>query len=280
MLKIYSLATDQLRKFIIDLTDTTVSVGIPEDEANNTIVNTCAPTTLESYHTYGLFSGNFVERLPSTAIKGNNQGIFSGSLKLVNYLRLGYGPREPFLGIADFWVHNPLGQVDTGLYTDQEKDIAITIFGGLHADSVINSTIPFEICDPLPVDAFHDHRSNARWTLWDRYAVSINGAEYWAEQNGIRKDASPTIVEIPTKECLEFDLQKYTADWATKLNRSADCNELTIETTCGFLRSTRVKLVDGKGKFHLYPFGHLGEFKIKVGWRWYPVWDEYKFTLV
>jgi hypothetical protein len=279
MLKIYSLAVDQTRKFSIDLVDNQLSVKVIDDSTNG-IVNECSPTLIESYHSYGLFSGNFVERVPSTIFKELDQVIHAGSLKLVNYLRLGYGPRESFMGIADFWSHNPLGQVDTGLYTDQEKDIVITVFGGWNPDSIVNSSIPYEVRTPLPADTFHSHKSNARWTLWDRYAVGINGLEYWADQNGIRKDTNAETIAIPTKECLEFNLQKYTSDWSTKLERPVDCNELTLETTCGLLRTTRVPLVEGKAKFHLYPFGHLGEFKIKVGWRWYPVWDEYKFTLI
>jgi len=41
------------------------------------------------------------------------------------------------------------------------------------------------------------------------------------------------------------------------------------------VNNRRVRLVKGRGNFRLYSFGYEGPVKIKLGRKWYEVWNDY-----
>lgn len=264
-----------------ETTDTYSSPNSPDRVENNSNVNLikfdCGNTlvNLESYRSYGLMFGNFTRRTEENTVA-------QGNIKLVDYCRLGIASRETFLNIPDYWIHRPIGQFDTGLLDGVNSKMAFTIFGKLNDACVIDSDVPLELDTELPHNTFEPHGSMPRFRLWDRYAIIIDRTELKAIQNGryINRGPDEYQVNIPAKDILEIDIQKYTADFSEKLNRQIDSHEIVIESTCGVLRSTRIDLVHGNGKAYLHTFGHLGRFKLKIGLRWYPVWCEYNLNLV
>jgi hypothetical protein len=54
-----------------------------------------------------------------------------------------------------------------------------------------------------------------------------------------------------------------------------DDEEVFVESSAGLVNNRRVRLVNGTGSFRLYPFGYEGPVKIKLGRKWYEVWNDY-----
>jgi hypothetical protein len=59
------------------------------------------------------------------------------------------------------------------------------------------------------------------------------------------------------------------------LTRDIDDEEVFVEASAGLVNNRRVRLVKGTGTFRLYPFGYEGPVKIKLGRKWYEVWNDY-----
>lgn len=235
----------------------------------------CGSTTimLESYRSYGLMFGKFRSI-------DHNKTLYHGNVKLVDYCRLGISSRETFWNIPDFWIHEPIGQFDTGLIEGNDPQMALTLFNKYNAENTLVYDGDVEYLITLPSNTFYPHYSMPRFKLWDRYAISIDDTELQAIQSGRYINRDENIVDVPARDILEIDIKKYTADFSKVLNRPIDSHEISIETTCGVLRSTRIDLNRGTGKAYLHTLGHTGRFKLKLGWRWYPVWCEYNLNLV
>lgn len=105
-----------------------------------------------------------------------------------------------------------------------------------------------------------------RHSLWDTYSITIDGQEYKGSE---WTKALLGTISTKGKEFFDVEVQKYSNNFEQVLSREADNEEVFIECTGGIVNCQRVKLTNGKAKFRWYPLGYEGEFKIKLGWRWY-----------
>ena len=80
-------------------------------------------------------------------------------------------------------------------------------------------------------------------------------------------------------EGLGYWVQNYGNFEGEELTRDIDDDDVTIDSSCGVINNRRVQLENGRGNFRLYPMGHTGIFKLKLGRKWYEVWNEYNLIL-
>lgn len=132
--------------------------------------------------------------------------------------------------------------------------------------------LPFHTSDLI----LGDH---PRMKLWDSYSLSAGGRELMANRKGYLIDGDPEEPFVPEggKDYIDFTIQKYKGDFSTKekLIRDMDDEEVFVESSAGLVNNRRVRLVNGTGSFRLYPFGYEGPVKIKLGRKWYEVWNDY-----
>lgn len=192
--------------------------------------------------------------------------------------RLGTSVKMDFAKVSQLFADYDVFQVDTGMICDTEKDIVIRIFRGTKENTKIISDMDYE------VGAFNSDDlvkgKHVRDTLWDSYSLSCNDLEWKCNKKGEHILGTKENV-IPIKgECLEFIIKKYKSNFNDKLERDIDNDEVFVESSAGLVNNRRVRLKNGVGKFKFYPFGHTGDIKIKLGTKWYTVWNEYNLKLV
>ena len=93
-------------------------------------------------------------------------------------------------------------------------------------------------------------------------------------------DFTIPIALVKDKDSVEFEIIKYSGNFeGEELTRDIDDDDVTIDSSCGVINNRRVQLENGRGNFRLYPMGHTGIFKLKLGRKWYEVWNEYNLIL-
>ena len=218
----------------------------------------------------------------------NYRKINRSEYKFIDLNRLGVATKMDFFKMYSLFASHDIIQIDTGMITkdSETRDIIIRVFEGNKNNFHITSDLEYDFgtfnSDDL-VTATHP-----RHFLWDHYAlkVSDSGNVYMSDDKGRIKDTYTRPIAIPATDddiskYIEFEVikYKYNGQFEYELTRDIDDEEVFVEATSGVLNTRRVKLVNGKGKFRLYPFGYTGEFKIKLGRKWYEVWNEYSLKL-
>ncbi|MCF0143302.1 MAG: hypothetical protein HUJ75_07990, partial [Parasporobacterium sp.] len=121
-----------------------------------------------------------------------------------------------------------------------------------------------------------------RMSLWDSYALKIGDRVLMANRKGmpLGGDFSIPLSLEDGKDYIELEIVKYKGNFeGGELTRDIDDDDVTVDCSCGLINNRRVQLENGKGVFRLYPFGHTGIFKLKLGRKWYEVWNEYNLIL-
>ena len=221
---------------------------------------------LLSYNSYALVDDNAKVKI--------HREIQESACKFLDLNRLGIATHLDFADIIFLYGTKNFLQLDTGIFDNRQKDIILRVFIGKPENTTINSDIPFEIGTFNSDDLVNGN--HPRENLWDSYALAIHNQEEWkANKKGIFI-TEPTSVIIPAnQEYIDFDIIKYKGQFEGKLERDIDDEEVFISSSAGLVTNRRVLLENGKGSFRLYLFGHTGPIKIKLGRRWYRVWNEY-----
>ena len=162
-------------------------------------------------------------------------------------------------------------QIDTGLLAEGDAKLAIKT---LRIPTAQIDQTGFGSCNLIQ---YEDDIVTPRKTLWDRYALQIGDQIMGCDNKGAILLGS--ALEVPQTEFFDIEIHKYTPDFATPLTREIDHETVCLETTAGVLNTSRIALANGCGKFRLYPMGYQGEFKLKVGWRYFSGWSEYKIVV-
>ena len=158
-----------------------------------------------------------------------------------------------------------------------QRDIVVRMFNGQKENLTLDTDQEYEL---LPFNTsdliLGDH---PRMKLWDSYSLSAEDRELMANRKGYLIDGDPEEPFIPEgdKDYIDFTIQKYKGNFSTKekLTRDIDDEEVFVEASAGLVNNRRVRLVKGTGTFRLYPFGYEGPVKIKLGRKWYEVWNDY-----
>lgn len=225
---------------------------------------------LVSYNSYALVDDNVKVKV--------YREIHNSDCKFLDLNRLGIATHFDFADIIFLYGKGDFLQLDTGIFENRQKDIVLRVFMGKPENTKINSDIPFEVGTFNSDDLVNGN--HPRENLWDSYALAIHGQEEWkANKKGIFV-AEPTSVIIPAdQEYVDFDIIKYKGQFENELDRDIDDEEVFVSSSAGLVTNRRVPLEKGHGSFRLYLFGHTGPIKIKLGRRWYRVWNEYNLLV-
>lgn len=192
--------------------------------------------------------------------------------------RLGTATKDDYFKTLHNYNFNVIAQVDTGMITDTEKDIVITVIRAPKENITLAENTIGELAPESDLNGKYP-----RETLWDNYSLTVNGVEYKADRWGnlITRNAISDITCEEDKDYIEFTVKKYKGYFTeTVLTRDIDNEEVFIDCSAGFCNPRRIKLVNGQANFRVYPFEYKGYVKIKLGRKWYSVWNDYLFNVV
>ena len=210
----------------------------------------------------------------------NYRRISRSDFKFLDMNRLGVAVRMDFADMLQLYAARDILQLDTGIIGGEERDIIIRIFEGHPDTTEIEADEDYEILTFNSDDlVLGDH---PRQHLWDSYALEVNGRRFMANRKGmpLSGDFMQPISLPEDQDYLEMKIVKYKGDFeGDPLTRDIDDEDVLVEATCGMLNNRRVILENGEGTFRLYPMGYSGPFKLKLGRKWYEVWNEYNLLL-
>lgn len=271
MIKIlFNADSDSTLKGTIQLSGTFLSMTVEEPSSGRS--GSDIVEELASYHSY-IFC-----RKPNSAVK-NFRTVHRSDFKFLCMNRLGVAIRMDYTDMVQLYTEKGLIQVDTGIISGEERDMIIRVFEGTAENFTIEADGEYETgtfsSESLPM------LQHPRMSLWDSYSLSCGTMEFQADRKGnvISGDPSVPLVLPKKKDYLEFTIQKYKGAFEAPLTREIDNEEVFVESSCGLVNTRRVRLVNGTGSFRLYPFGHTGECKVKLGRKWYEVWNEYNLRI-
>lgn len=207
--------------------------------------------------------------------------IHKSDYKFLDLSRLGVDIRMDFADIIQLYSDYAVLQIDTGIISPTRQDIIVRVFR-VHKDEIqVDAVGGYEFA-PYSSKALEtgDH---PRFHLWDSYALEVNGRMLKANRKGLVMDGdfvTPVVSPSDHPDYIDLVIHKYQGNFdGDALTREEDCEEVMIQSSAGLLNATRVRLDHGMAKVRLYPFGFTGEIKIKLGRRWYEVWNEYNLIL-
>lgn len=273
MLKIlFNKKSNVTTPIYLDVRDMTVIAKIePLDDFNTQFSGYDAIESLNSYNSYSLV---FCE---NSKVKVYRE-IFRSNYKFIDLNRLGVATKLDFADIIQLYGERDIMQIDTGIISATEKDIVIRIFEGNEETTVINTDLEYEIgyfnSDDLVTG------SHPRDTLWDSYSLSFNENEVKSNRYGNFFEDPSTVYITPNAEgYVDFTIKKYKGKFESELTRDIDDEDVLIDSSAGLVTNRRVTLENGVGTFRLYTFGYQGRIKIKLGRKWYEVWNEYNLII-
>ena len=242
-----------------------------ENEDNFSIVEFDCIQKLESYTSYALC----VKNDGITYAKQFQKGYLA-SCVWINLNRLGVATKQDYATMIHLYGYKTLARLDTGVISNDVKDIILNICVCTKENILIESDLEYTINPISILDGIFPRR-----LLWDDYALVVNDKEYHADNFGelIYGNTLTPIICEDGKDYIEFTVKKYQSLFKQALTRDVDNEEVLIECTAGLCNPTRIRLKNGIGTFRIYPFGYIGYAKIKLGRKWYTVWDDYCFNL-
>ena len=221
------------------------------------------------YNSYGL-----IER-DSGKVKIYRR-TFNSNIKFLDLCRLGYSSKMDFADIARLYGgNNMLLQVDTGIISGSLKDIILMPYAfspnNIHIEA--DEEVTYE---EINFKEYGELQEPKRFSFWDKYSLKANDREVKANMRGEVISGDFDSPFIGSNNIIHFTITKYKGeDFATLLNREEDNEEVFIETSAGIADTRRVRLVNGVGSFNLNTLGYSGDIKIKLGRKWYSVWNDY-----
>ncbi len=216
------------------------------------------------------------EMLPNGTVKLFRRPMAS-DYRFLDLNRLGVSIKLDFAVLTQLYGNTTILDIDTGIMAEGQRDIVVRMFNGQKENLTLDTDQEYEL---LPFNTsdliLGDH---PRMKLWDSYSLSAGDRELMANRKGYLIDGDPEEPFTPEgdKDYIDFTIQKYKGDFSTKekLTRDIDDEEVFVESSAGLVNNRRVRLVKGTGSFRLYPFGYEGPVKIKLGRKWYEVWNDY-----
>lgn len=272
MLKIYYNEKSDARNTITNLTIKGNYVKAEITDANGFVQGQDVISELESYNSYSLI------RNPGIKVKIYREMITS-NYRWVDLNRYCSSTKCDFADFIHFYSQGNIIQVDTGMISEDTKDIIVRLFvcvqDKINIDTDMEYTLePFN-SDDLVIDA------HPRTYLWDSYSLTANGNEFKADRNGfiVSGDFDIPVHCEEGKDYIDFTITKYKGQFKSTLIRDIDDDEVYIDASAGLPDTRRVKLVNGIGHFRLLTFGYTGPIKLKLGRKWYVPWNDYLLTI-
>lgn len=216
---------------------------------------------LESHRSYSVLYSE-----DGYLIRDKENKQYRSKLKILPTNQVTMGSRMKYEEAENRYGGMVLMQVDTNTISSDVFELQVQLFR-LHKDNVNFELLPDMAAEYVNLDIDDVFKNGSkRQKLWDTYSLIVDGSEYKASEYNTENLGT---VSMADREYVEMEVQKYTNGFGEKLEREADNENVFIECTAGVANCQRVKLANGKAKFRWYNLGFTGEFKIKLGWRWY-----------
>ncbi len=207
--------------------------------------------------------------------------IHASDYRWLNINRINSSIRDDLARTALLFGKHTALQIDTGVVADSTVDLYVRCFTAGKDGFEIEADQEYSL-EPFNTDNLVRGR-HPRMTFWDSYALIVNGRELKSDHKGFAFSGdfvTPLKCE-EGKDYIDFTIVKYKSDFTPgiKLERDIDCEDVFVETSAGLANCRRVWLDHGTGHFRLYPMGYSGLIKIKLGRKWYRVWNDYLLKL-
>ncbi len=194
--------------------------------------------------------------------------------------RLNCAFRDDLARVSLMFGWSTVVQIDTGILADEVRDFVVRCFAAGKDGFTVEAD---QECTPQAFNSDDLATGNhPRMTFWDSYSLTANGREMKANNRGLVADGdfiTPLVCE-DGKDYIDFTITKYRGAFEDeRLTRDIDCEQVFVESSAGVLNCRRVWLENGTGKFRLYPLGYSGPVKLKLGRKWYEVWNDYLLTI-
>lgn len=118
-----------------------------------------------------------------------------------------------------------------------------------------------------------------REMLFPSYSLIVNEKEYKHSDNESDIEICDSNEIIYNKDYLDITIKKYDMDFKSIQSKENDNDEIYIESSCGIINATKVKLVNGEASIRLYPMEYEGSATIKIGWSLQRTRNTYDFVL-
>lgn len=230
---------------------------------------------LESHGSYSLLLTSMRKFLN----RNKDNTVSQSDIKLISTNKVTYGSRMKYEEVDNRYAAYAILQVDTNTISSGVTELQVVLFRVKPANVTFNvpSSMTTELVSYSSDELFTN--GSKRHFLWDTYALEIDGVEYRFSEKGVNQtDADPTI-SMGDREYVEMTVRKYSNGFEEALTRLCDDDTVLIEATAGIANTQRVQLTEGVGTFRWYNLGYTGDFKIKLGWRWYSGVAEVKLTV-
>lgn len=191
---------------------------------------------------------------------------YRSKIKIVPTNQITMGSRMKYEEVENRYGGMVLMQIDTNTVSGSVIEMQIQLYRlqKTNVNFYLRPKMTTEYVDLNMDEVFS--KGSKRHKLWDTYSITVDGNEYKASEWNHNVLG---VVNMKQREYVDVYIQKYSNDFENALERDADNEDVFIECTAGIANCQRVKLVNGKAKFRWYNLGYEGEFKIKLGWRWY-----------
>lgn len=222
-------------------------------------------TQLESHGSYSLL----LSKLEDFLVRNSDNTITTSAIKLVATNKATFGSRAKYEEVDNRYNARGVLQVDTNTISGDVVELQVVLFR-VQPDNItfdLPSAIEYELESYAASDIFTS--GSKRHSFWDTYALEIDGVEHRFSEKGKNLSDSDVTVSMGDRDYVDCTIRKYSNGFAEALEREADNETVTVETTAGVANTTRVQLINGAGSFRWYNLGYKGDFRIKLGWRWY-----------
>ena len=220
---------------------------------------------LESHGSYSLL----LTKMEDFLVRNSDNTITTSAIKLVATNKATFGSRAKYEEVDNRYNARGVLQVDTNTISSGVVELQVVLFrvqpANINFD--IPSTMDYELESYTASEIFSG--GSKRHSFWDTYALEIDGVEYRFSEKGVNKTGADTSISMTDREYVDIAVRKYSNGFEEALTRVCDNESVLIEATAGVVNTQRVKLTEGVGGFRWYNLGFTGDFKIKLGWRWY-----------
>lgn len=196
-------------------------------------------------------------------VRGLDNVQYKSRVKIIPTNNVTLGSRMKFEEAENRYGGLCLIQIDTNTIHGEVCEFIVQLF------RVRKDNVAFEGMEPefesLNIkDVFK--KGSMRHAHQDTYSLTVDGVECKADEH---EKSNLATIKTDGREFIEMTVRKYTNAFETALMRDDDCEDVFIECTGGITNCQRVKLKNGVGSFRWYPLGFKGQFKIKLGWKFY-----------
>lgn len=202
-------------------------------------------------------------------VRNENNEVLRSTVKLVQANKITYGGRMRYEEVENSYHARAILQVDTNTVSGDVVELQASLF------RVAKDNITFSLPEGMDVEyeSFTAEdiflKGSKRHSFWNTYSLEIGGVEHKFSERCENLGGTDAVVSMGDREYVDCTIRKYSTGFAEALEREADNETVTVETTAGVVNATRVQLTNGIGSFRWYNLGYTGDFRIKLGWRWY-----------